>query len=186
MADGHAQLIILGSGPAGCTAAVYAARANRVNLMHRRGSFRAEKILQDKLRARSPNGAAELGEVLGDPSGVGGVRLKTAGGSEEIAVGGLFVAIGHTPSSGLFEGQLALRDGCRVVAGGRDGNAIATSLPGVFAAGDVADLSPGDHLGRRRLHGGAGRGALPRSAVSLPRRWSGPCACFGPRRLTDN
>ncbi|MNG15618.1 Glucosaminate ammonia-lyase [compost metagenome] len=78
--------------------------------------------------------------MLGDAMGVTGVRLKrTDGGSDELKVDGLFVAIGHTPNTSLFEGQLALKDGYLVVNGGRDGNATATNVPGVFAAGDVAD-----------------------------------------------
>lgn len=78
--------------------------------------------------------------MLGDASGVTGVRLKQYGGAyRELKVDGLFVAIGHTPNTSLFEGQLALKDGYLVVNGGRDGNATATSIPGVFAAGDVAD-----------------------------------------------
>ena len=78
--------------------------------------------------------------MLGDACGVTGVRLKQYGGAyRELKVDGLFVAIGHTPNTSLFEGQLALKDGYLVVNGGRDGNATATSIPGVFAAGDVAD-----------------------------------------------
>ncbi|MNE69397.1 Glucosaminate ammonia-lyase [compost metagenome] len=114
--------------------------------MHRRETFRAEKILQDKLKARIAEGKielrlnAEVDEVLGDQMGVTGVRLKRNDGtSDELKVDGLFVAIGHTPNTSLFEGQLALKDGYLVVNGGRDGNATATNIPGVFAAGDVAD-----------------------------------------------
>jgi len=115
-------------------------------LVHRRETFRAEKILQDKLQARIAEGKielclnAEVDEVLGDASGVTGLRLRQYGSAfRELQVDGLFVAIGHTPNTSLFEGQLALRDGYLVVNGGRDGNATATSIPGVFAAGDVAD-----------------------------------------------
>ena len=120
--------------------------ASKVTLVHRRETFRAEKILQDKLQARIAEGKielrlnAEVDEVLGDSAGVTGVRLRHRdGNASELQVDGLFVAIGHTPNTSLFEGQLALRDGYLVVNGGRDGNATATSIPGVFAAGDVAD-----------------------------------------------
>ncbi|WP_313517070.1 thioredoxin-disulfide reductase [Pseudomonas sp.] len=140
------DVAVVGGGNTAVEEALYLANiASKVTLVHRRGSFRAEKILQDKLQARVAEGRivlrlhAEVDEVLGDASGVTGVRLKTASGSEDLPVDGLFVAIGHTPNTGLFEGQLALRDGYLVVGGGRDGNATATSLAGVFAAGDVAD-----------------------------------------------
>lgn len=140
------EVAVVGGGNTAVEEALYLANiASKVTLVHRRGSFRAEKILQNKLQARVAEGRivlklhAEVEEVLGDAGGVTGVRLKTASGSEDLAVDGLFVAIGHTPNTGLFEGQLALRDGYLVVGGGRDGNATATSLPGVFAAGDVAD-----------------------------------------------
>ncbi len=109
-------------------------------------TFRSEKILQDKLHARVAEGKIELAlnaqvdEVLGNAMGVTGVRLLNNDGStRELTVDGLFVAIGHTPNTGLFEGQLELKDGYMVVNGGREGNATATSIAGVFAAGDVAD-----------------------------------------------
>ena len=138
---------VVGGGNTAVEEALYLANiASRVTLVHRRETFRAEKILQDKLQARVAEGKivlklnAEVDEVLGDTMGVTGVRLKTRdGGSEEIAVDGMFVAIGHTPNTSLFEGQLALKDGYLVVNGGREGNATATNVPGVFAAGDVAD-----------------------------------------------
>ena len=138
---------VVGGGNTAVEEALYLANiASRVTLVHRRETFRAEKILQDKLQARVAEGKivlklnAEVDEVLGDTMGVTGVRLKNRdGGSEEIAVDGMFVAIGHTPNTSLFEGQLALKDGYLVVNGGREGNATATNVPGVFAAGDVAD-----------------------------------------------
>ncbi|KSR47344.1 thioredoxin-disulfide reductase [Pseudomonas aeruginosa] len=141
------EAAVIGGGNTAVEEALYLANiASRVTLVHRRGTFRAEKILQDKLRARVAEGRivlkldAEVDEVLGDAMGVTGVRLKRRdGGSEEIAVDGMFVAIGHTPNTSLFEGQLALKDGYLVVDGGREGNATATNVPGVFAAGDVAD-----------------------------------------------
>ncbi len=102
--------------------------------------------MQDKLHARVAEGKIELAlnaqvdEVLGNDMGVTGVRLLNNDGStRELSVDGVFVAIGHTPNTGLFEGQLELKEGYLVVNGGRDGNATATSIAGVFAAGDVAD-----------------------------------------------
>ncbi|KAF1052709.1 MAG: Glucosaminate ammonia-lyase [Stenotrophomonas maltophilia] len=141
------EVAVVGGGNTAVEEALYLSNiASKVTLVHRRDSFRAEKILQDKLRARIDEGRielrlqAEVDEVLGDAMGVTGVRLRRAdGGQEELKVDGLFVAIGHTPNTALFDGQLALKDGYLVVNGGRDGNATATSLPGVFAAGDVAD-----------------------------------------------
>ncbi len=141
------DVAVVGGGNTAVEEALYLANiARKVTLVHRRESFRAEKILQDKLQARIAEGKielklnAEVDEVLGDNMGVTGVRLKNHDGSSaELKVDGLFVAIGHTPNTSLFEGQLALKDGYLVVNGGRDGNATATSVPGVFAAGDVAD-----------------------------------------------
>ncbi len=141
------EVAVVGGGNTAVEEALYLANiASKVTLVHRRETFRAEKILQDKLRARIAEGKielqlnAEVDEVLGDASGVTGVRLKQYGGAyRELSVEGLFVAIGHTPNTSLFEGQLELKDGYLVVNGGREGNATATSIPGVFAAGDVAD-----------------------------------------------
>ena len=131
------EVAVIGGGNTAVEEALYLANiASRVTLVHRRETFRAEKILQDKLQARVAEGKivlklnAEVDEVLGDTMGVTGVRLKTRdGGSEEIAVDGMFVAIGHTPNTSLFEGQLALKDGYLVVNGGREGNATATNVP---------------------------------------------------------
>ncbi|QFT20941.1 Glucosaminate ammonia-lyase [Pseudomonas sp. THAF187a] len=141
------EVAVVGGGNTAVEEALYLANiASKVTLIHRRDTFRAEKILQDKLRARIAEGKielqlnAEVDEVLGDAGGVTGVRLKQYGGAyRELSVDGLFVAIGHTPNTGLFDGQLALQDGYLVVDGGRAGNATATSVAGVFAAGDVAD-----------------------------------------------
>ncbi|SUD41468.1 thioredoxin reductase [Ectopseudomonas mendocina] len=141
------EVAVVGGGNTAVEEALYLANiASKVTLIHRRNAFRAEKILQNKLQERVAEGKielqlnAEVDEVLGDASGVTGVRLKQYGGAyRELKVDGLFVAIGHTPNTSLFEGQLALKDGYLVVNGGRDGNATATSIPGVFAAGDVAD-----------------------------------------------
>lgn len=141
------EVAVVGGGNTAVEEALYLANiASKVTLIHRRETFRAEKILQDKLLARIAEGKielqlnAEVDEVLGDASGVTGVRLKQYGGAyRELKVDGLFVAIGHTPNTSLFEGQLALKDGYLVVNGGREGNATATTVAGVFAAGDVAD-----------------------------------------------
>src|SRR2546421_240292 len=200
----HARLIILGSGPAGYSAAVYAARANRapllitgveqggqlmtttdvdnwpgdveglqgpalmermrrhaerfateivndhvqaVDLGVRPFRLRAEKTLQERLFREVSAGRVSviwnqtIDEVLGSEHGVSGVRLRPLGGgaAQALAVTGLFVAIGHTPNTALFEGQLAMRAGYITVRSGLDGEATATSVPGVFAAGDVAD-----------------------------------------------
>lgn len=141
------EVAVVGGGNTAVEEALYLANiASKVTLVHRRETFRAEKILQDKLQARVTEGKivlklnAEVDEVLGNHMGVTGVRVKNNDGSfDELTVDGLFVAIGHTPNTSLFEGQLALKDGYLLVNGGRDGNATATSVAGVFAAGDVAD-----------------------------------------------
>ncbi|MGY4535022.1 thioredoxin-disulfide reductase [Pseudomonas sp. TE3786] len=141
------EVAVVGGGNTAVEEALYLANiASKVTLVHRRETFRAEKILIDKLYARVAEGKIELklnasvSDVLGDNKGVTGVRLQhNDGGSSELKVDGVFIAIGHTPNTSLFEGQLALKDGYLVVNGGRDGNATATSIPGVFAAGDVAD-----------------------------------------------
>ena len=115
--------------------------------MHRRDKFKAEKILQDKLFAKQQSGKVEIvwnhsiDEVLGDKNGVTGVRLKSTQDSatRDIAINGLFVAIGHTPNTALFDGQLDMKGGYIKIKSGIEGGATATSIPGVFAAGDVAD-----------------------------------------------
>ncbi|MBP9961470.1 MAG: FAD-dependent oxidoreductase, partial [Pseudomonas sp.] len=141
------EVAVVGGGNTAVEEALYLANiASKVTLVHRRETFRAEKILVDKLHARVAEGKivlklnATLDEVLGDDMGVTGARLKNNdGSSEDIKVDGVFIAIGHTPNTSLFEGQLTLKDGYLVVNGGRDGNATATNIEGVFAAGDVAD-----------------------------------------------
>ncbi|HVJ13351.1 MAG TPA: FAD-dependent oxidoreductase, partial [Burkholderiales bacterium] len=117
-----------------------------VQLVHRRDKFRAEKIMQDKLMKRVAEGKvglvldSEIDEVLGDSTGVTGVMTKQkAGGKKQIVAKGLFVAIGHTPNTELFAEQLKMENGYIVTRGGREGSATATSVPGVFAAGDVQD-----------------------------------------------
>ncbi|MFJ3120705.1 thioredoxin-disulfide reductase [Pseudomonas protegens] len=121
--------------------------AKEVHLVHRRDKLRAEKILQDKLFDKAANGNIRLHwnqhleEVLGDASGVTGARLKDShsGETKDLALAGVFIAIGHKPNTDLFQGQLEMRDGYLLVRGGSEGNATATGIQGVFAAGDVAD-----------------------------------------------
>ncbi|TDX27850.1 thioredoxin reductase (NADPH) [Modicisalibacter xianhensis] len=142
------EVVVVGGGNTAVEEALYLSNiASKVTLVHRRDSLRAEKILQDKLfeKVDSGNMAVEwnhvLEEVLGDGSGVIGVRLKSTedGTVKELSVPGVFIAIGHTPNTGIFEGQLDMADGYIRVKSGLDGNATATSVPGVFAAGDVMD-----------------------------------------------
>jgi thioredoxin reductase (NADPH) len=142
------DVAVIGGGNTAVEEALYLANITRkVTLVHRRDKLRAEKILQDKLFEKANAGKVELvwnhtvDEVLGDGTGVTGLRLvSTADGSKrDIAVTGMFVAIGHTPNTGVFEGQLDMRNGYIQIKSGLDGNATATSVRGVFAAGDVAD-----------------------------------------------
>ncbi|HEX5961253.1 MAG TPA: thioredoxin-disulfide reductase [Rhodanobacteraceae bacterium] len=142
------DVAVIGGGNTAVEEALYLANITRkVTLVHRRDKLRAEKILQDKLFEKANAGKIELvwnhtvDEVLGDDSGVTGLRLvNTADGNKrEIAVTGMFVAIGHTPNTGVFEGQLDMRNGYIRIKSGLEGNATATSVRGVFAAGDVAD-----------------------------------------------
>lgn len=139
---------VIGGGNTAVEEALYLANiASHVTIVHRRDKFKAEKILQDKLFAKAQAGKItvlwnhSLDEVVGDNSGVAGIRIKSIqdGSTREIKVQGVFVAIGHSPNSTLFVDQIELEHGYIVVKGGRDGNATATSVPGVFAAGDVAD-----------------------------------------------
>ena len=121
--------------------------ARHVSVVHRRDKFRAEKIMSDKLLTKASGGNVSikwnsvLDEVLGDQSGVTGIRVKDvkSGGTEDLEVHGLFIAIGHTPNTKIFEGQLDMKGGYILTHGGQEGNATATSVPGVFAAGDVQD-----------------------------------------------
>ena len=139
---------VIGGGNTAVEEALYLSNlAQRVYLVHRRDALRAEKMLQDRLFERVRQGAVEmvwehtLAEVLGDDSGVTGALLRHAanGAERALEVSGVFIAIGHTPNTDVFRGQLAMRDGYIQIASGTDGNATATSAPGVFAAGDVAD-----------------------------------------------
>ncbi len=139
------DVAVVGGGNTAAEEALYLSNiADAVTLVHRRDTMRAEKILQDRLFAR-PNVTFlwdhVLAEVLGDESGVTGMAVAPAGGgpTREVPLAGVFIAIGHTPNTELFTGQLDMRDGYITVASGLDGNATATSVPGVFAAGDVAD-----------------------------------------------
>jgi len=139
---------VIGGGNTAVEEALYLANiASHVTVVHRRDKFRSEKILQDKLFEREKAGKvtikwnSTLDEVLGDKSGVTGMRVKntTTGNSEEIPLMGVFIAIGHKPNTDLFAGQLDMEGGYIITECGRTGNATATSIPGVFAAGDVQD-----------------------------------------------
>lgn len=142
------DVAVIGGGNTAVEEALYLSNiARKVYLVHRRDKLRAEKILQDKLFAKAQAGKIELiwnhavDEVLGDATGVTGMRIRAidGGATREIDLQGFFVAIGHTPNTSLFEGQLDMRNGYITIKSGLDGNATATSVPGVFAAGDVAD-----------------------------------------------
>lgn len=142
------EVIVVGGGNTAVEEALYLSNiASKVTLVHRRDTLRAEKILQDKLFEKAEAGKIalewfqEVEEVLGDNSGVTGVRVKSTkdGSSKEIYAPGLFIAIGHSPNTGIFEGQLAMNGGYIKVHSGLEGNATATSVPGVFACGDVMD-----------------------------------------------
>ena len=142
------DVCVVGGGNTAVEEALYLANiARHVTLIHRRDKLRAEKILQDKLFARRDEGKVSiewnqtLDEVLGDNSGVTGVRIKSTagGGTKELKLTGCFIAIGHKPNTDIFAGQLDMKDGYIVTRSGLAGNATATSIPGVFAAGDVQD-----------------------------------------------
>ncbi|MBJ9985772.1 thioredoxin-disulfide reductase [Acinetobacter sp. S40] len=142
------KVMVVGGGNTAVEEALYLSNiASHVTLVHRRDSLRSEKILQDHLFAKEKEGKIsivwnhQVDEVLGDNTGVTSVRLKSTRdeSTQTIDVQGLFVAIGHKPNTDMFEGQLELRDGYIQVQSGTKGNATATSVAGVFAAGDVAD-----------------------------------------------
>ncbi len=142
------DVAVIGGGNTAVEEALYLSNiARKVYLVHRRDTLRAEKIMQDKLFAKVQAGKIEtvwhhtVDEVLGDTAGVTGMRVKSVldGSTRDIAIHGFFVAIGHTPNTALFEGQLAMKNGYLTIQTGLDGNATQTSVPGVFAAGDVAD-----------------------------------------------
>ena len=142
------EVAVIGGGNTAVEEALYLSNiASKVTLVHRRDKFKAEAILVDKLNARVAEGKIELAlfntldEVLGDNSGVTGMRIKNAqtGATKDIALQGVFIAIGHKPNTDIFAGQLEMEGGYIVTQAGRKGNATATSVPGVFAAGDVQD-----------------------------------------------
>ena len=140
------KVAVVGGGNAALEEALYLANiAQKVTLIHRRDTFRAEKIMVDKLNEKVKEGKIELAlnaqvlEILGDENGVKALKITTPEGQKEIEVAGVFVAIGHTPNTKLFEGQLQLEKGYIQTQGGKNGNATATNIAGVFAAGDVQD-----------------------------------------------
>ena len=142
------QVAVIGGGNTAVEEALYLANiASVVTVVHRRQQFRAEKIMVDKLLARANSGKVRLeldsvlDEVLGDASGVTGIRTRhvQTGATRTLDVQGVFIAIGHRPNTDLFVGQLEMHNGYLKVKGGSDGGATSTSIPGVFAAGDVAD-----------------------------------------------
>ncbi len=142
------DVCVVGGGNTAVEEALYLSNiANKVHLIHRRDKFRAEAVMIDKVMAKVAAGKIELHlwntlqEVLGDTSGVTGVRLASTqgGGTQDLAVKGCFIAIGHQPNTDIFKGQLEMKDGYLITRTGLEGFATATSVPGVFAAGDVQD-----------------------------------------------
>ena len=142
------KVAVIGGGNTAVEEALYLSNiASEVHVIHRRDSFRSEKILEQRLRDKAENGNVvlhlnrTLDEVLGDEMGVTKIRIKdtNSDATEEIDVMGLFVAIGHKPNTDIFDGQLEMKDGYIVVNSGTNGNATQTSVEGVFAAGDVSD-----------------------------------------------
>ena len=142
------NVAVIGGGNTAVEEALYLSNiAKHVTVVHRRDKFRCEKILADQLMEKTRNGNItiewnhEVDEVLGDNSGVTGLRIKNAqdGSKKDLELTGVFIAIGHKPNTDLFDGQLALNHGYITVKTGLDGNATATSVTGVYAAGDVAD-----------------------------------------------
>ena len=142
------KVAVIGGGNTAVEEALYLSNiCSEVILVHRRDSLRAEKILQDRLFEKVKNGNVTvmwnhaLDEVLGDETGVTGMRIKHTENKEEQLIGlkGIFVAIGHKPNTDIFAGQVNMKDGYIIVQSGLNGNATATNIPGVFAAGDVAD-----------------------------------------------
>ena len=162
------SVAVVGGGNTAVEEALYLSNiASHVTLVHRRDRLRAEKIMQDRLFEREKAGKVRIlwnhavDTVLGDDSGVTGLRVRAAdalgaanGAAQDLAVSGVFIAIGHTPNTDIFAGQLAMKDGYISVQSGTSGNATATSIPGVFAAGDV-----GDHVYRQAITS-AGSGCM--------------------------
>ncbi|MFC1696003.1 thioredoxin-disulfide reductase [Pseudomonadota bacterium] len=142
------KVAVIGGGNTAVEEALYLSNiAEEVVIVHRRDEFRSEKILQDRIFAREKAGKVKirwdhvLDEVLGDDSGVTGMRIKNVktGEDTELDLAGVFIAVGHSPNTGIFEGQLDMKGGYIKIRSGTEGYATATSIPGVFAAGDVAD-----------------------------------------------
>ncbi len=142
------EVCVVGGGNTAVEEALYLSGiASKVTLIHRRDKFRAEPILVDRLQQRVAEGRvelrlwSELDEVLGDASGVTGVRIRDtrSGAKTDLALAGCFIAIGHQPNTEIFQGKLEMKDGYLITRGGADGMSTATSVPGVFAAGDVQD-----------------------------------------------
>ncbi len=142
------KVAVVGGGNTAVEEALYLSNiADVVHVIHRRDSFRSEKILADRLKEKAENGNVvlhynrTLDEVLGDEMGVTGIRIKATDSeeTENLDLAGVFIAIGHKPNTDMFEGQLEMKDGYLVVQSGLNGNATQTSVPGVFAAGDVSD-----------------------------------------------
>ena len=142
------EVCVVGGGNTAVEEALYLSNiASKVTLVHRRDTFRAEAIMVDKLMEKVREGKIELkvfnvlDEVLGDETGVTGIRIKNVqtGATEDINLKGCFIAIGHSPNTEIFKGQLDMKDGYLVTQGGQNGFATQTSVPGVFAAGDVQD-----------------------------------------------
>ncbi|MBF7072583.1 thioredoxin-disulfide reductase [Glaciecola sp. MH2013] len=142
------KVAVVGGGNTAVEEALYLSNiASEVHVIHRRDTFRSEKILADRLMEKAKNGNVvlhlnkELDEVLGDDMGVTGINIKDthSGEKSQIDLMGLFIAIGHSPNTGIFEGQLEMKDGYIKVKSGLEGNATQTSVEGVFAAGDVSD-----------------------------------------------
>jgi thioredoxin reductase (NADPH) len=143
-----ADVAVIGGGNTAVEEALYLSNiARQVTLVHRRDALRAEKILANRLQEKADNGNVVikwdnvLDEVLGDESGVTGIRIKSTKNdtTEELPLKGVFIAIGHEPNTGIFKGQLDMKNGYIIVKSGLDGQATAASVDGVFAAGDVAD-----------------------------------------------
>ena len=141
------EVAVIGGGNTAAEEALYLANiCSKVHLVHRRDELRAEKILQDRIFKKADEGVieihwdSELEEVLGDANGVTGIKLKNKDNSmSSIDLHGVFIAIGHNPNTEIFDGQLDMKDGYIVIKSGLDGSVTQTSVPGVFAAGDVAD-----------------------------------------------
>jgi thioredoxin reductase (NADPH) len=142
------EVCVIGGGNTAVEEALYLSNiASKVTLVHRRDTFRAEAIMIDKLMDKVKEGKIELklfhvlDEVLGDAKGVNGIRIKSTqtGATQDIALQGCFIAIGHSPNTEIFKGQLDMKDGYLITKSGQDGFATQTSVPGVFAAGDVQD-----------------------------------------------